>query len=268
MKPEHLIVILVVFAAVAILTADAHAMYNPRMGRFLQRDPGPAAGSPARVGAAGPAIGGGFAQRDPISPYAGHAQDEAWPGHSHRFNDPIAAQGMWKAGSEHTAEFIAASHLAQYTDGMNLYQYVASNPTRYLDPKGTDIYLINGNPGAGSTNDALHQKVCADLWGPRRCKKIGKACFSFGKVGWMFRVGARLNWLGWRSYVLGGLVMKGEICEDGPGGKVVKTKKTRPAQDVAWVKWMRKWRVGTQDVYSVGRHSCRKYSQWEYRDAP
>jgi len=70
MKPTRLIVILAIFAAVAIVTADAHAMYHPRMGRFLQRDPGPGAGSPARVGAAGPAMGGGFAQRDPVSQYA------------------------------------------------------------------------------------------------------------------------------------------------------------------------------------------------------
>jgi RHS repeat-associated protein len=154
----------------------------------------------------------------------------------------------------------------QYADGMNLYQYVRSNPVRYMDPQGTNIYLKKGNPGAGSVNNALHQKVCVDTWDKKGCK-TGEACFSFGKTGWMFRFGPRLRWLGWKSYVLGGILMKGEIYQDLTAGTVVKTKKTTVAQDKAWLKRMQRRRL-TEDVYSVGRHNCRTYSQWEFRDAP
>jgi len=59
-------------AAIAMVTAGASAMYHPGIGRFLQRDPGPGAGGPARVGNAGPALGGRFIARDPTAgnPYA------------------------------------------------------------------------------------------------------------------------------------------------------------------------------------------------------
>ena len=76
MKKTHWVSVLVALVAVVVLTADASAMYNPRTGRFLQRDPAP--GGPMHKGAA--------------------------------------------AG--------------QYRDGMNLYQYVGSAPTRYADPRG------------------------------------------------------------------------------------------------------------------------------------
>jgi len=39
MKTTHLVAILVSCAAVALLAADASAMYHPTMGRFMQRDP-------------------------------------------------------------------------------------------------------------------------------------------------------------------------------------------------------------------------------------
>jgi len=64
MKMTRLIAVLVGLAAVALFAADASAMYHPTMGRFMQRDPGPSAGSPTRIGAAGPAVGGGFIPRD------------------------------------------------------------------------------------------------------------------------------------------------------------------------------------------------------------
>lgn len=66
MRTTRLIAVLVAFAAIAVLTADAHAFYHPTMGRFLQRDPGAGAGSPARLGATGPAVVGGFIPQDPV----------------------------------------------------------------------------------------------------------------------------------------------------------------------------------------------------------
>jgi hypothetical protein len=51
MRSKHLLAVLVSFAAVAFLAADASAMYNPSTGTFLQRDPGPE--SATRLGTAG-----------------------------------------------------------------------------------------------------------------------------------------------------------------------------------------------------------------------
>ena len=92
MRTRHFFAVLASFAAVAILAADASAMYHPTMGRFLQRDPGPGEMMTApRVGTGGPAIGGGFLPRDPTE---------------------------------------------QYRDGMNLVEYVGSNPVGRVDPYG------------------------------------------------------------------------------------------------------------------------------------
>ena len=68
MKRMHLNAVLIGLAA--IVTADASAMYNPRMGVFMQRDPGPGAGRPMRIGTGGPAVGGSFAGRDRAAQYA------------------------------------------------------------------------------------------------------------------------------------------------------------------------------------------------------
>jgi len=62
MRATRLIAVLVGLAAIAMITADASAMYHGGMGRFLQRDPG--AGGANRIGAGGPAVGGGFIPRD------------------------------------------------------------------------------------------------------------------------------------------------------------------------------------------------------------
>jgi hypothetical protein len=106
----RLIAVLVVLAAVAVFTTEASAMYHAGMGVFMQRDPGPRAGGPARMGAGGaPAATGRFIPRDPT-------------------------------GSN------------QYADGMNLYQYVRSNPSSgRLDPSGTIIVTVAGlgeSPGS------------------------------------------------------------------------------------------------------------------------
>ncbi len=58
----RLIAVLVGMAAIAMVTADASAYYHPGMGVFTSRDPGP--GGANRIGAGGPASGGGFMPRD------------------------------------------------------------------------------------------------------------------------------------------------------------------------------------------------------------
>ena len=61
--------------------------------------------------------------------------------------------------------------------------------------------------------------------------------------------------------------MEGEIYEDGTVGTIGSKKKTTRTQDKNWLKWMDNNRVGLKDIYSL-RHSCRKYAQMEYNDAP
>jgi hypothetical protein len=75
------------------------------------------------------------------------------------------------------------------------------------------------------------------------------------------------TWLGWNSIVIGA-VLKGEIYETDPiaGASVNGTHVTTMKQDSNWLIYMRN-RSGTQDAYSVGNHNCRRYSQWEFRDA-
>ena len=99
MRITRLAVALIAFATTTMITSEASAMYHPGMGRFMQRDPGPNAASPPRVGATGPSVRGGFMPRD------------------------------------------------QYADGMNLYQYVCSNPLVYVDPRGEASMTTNVLPG-------------------------------------------------------------------------------------------------------------------------
>jgi len=111
MRTTRLIAVLTGIAIVAIVVANAQAMYHPGLGRFLQRDPGPGTGGPMRLGTAGPGAGGGFAQRDPVG--------------------------------------------SQYADGMNLHQYVGSNPVRHLDPYGEEIQVIQGIYGLNATGTGI-----------------------------------------------------------------------------------------------------------------
>ena len=88
-------------------------------------------------------------------------------------------------------------------------------------------------------------------------------CYSFALSGVTFRWSVRTYWLGWLDFVLGGVLAKGEIYRDAPIGDVKKVKKTSPIRDVVWYEKMER-RVGTEDIYSVLNHNCRKYSQKEF----
>lgn len=93
----------------SLLTQDTLAFYAPHMGRFLSRDPdGQMTASRTAIGhSAAPAVGR-FIARDSV----------------YTLDDGFEA-------------------MAQYNDGMNLYQYVGSRPTIFTDPSG----LVGRPPG-------------------------------------------------------------------------------------------------------------------------
>jgi hypothetical protein len=215
-------------------------MYNAKLGRFMQRDP---IGTSPRVvhSEQGPKMVG---TQGPIV--------------SHLFGSATLQERANYNELNNTGE------QGQYIDGMNLYEYVSSNPINYVDPWGLNIYLITGNNSGKWLNDKIHQKVCVG------CSKDNiKACFSFGRKeenywGWAV---PSTSWLGWSSLNSGG-PQRGVIYEDDyTGGSIKGTKITTFEQDATWLQYM-SLRVGMEDTYSVGRHNCRKYSQMEFADAP
>jgi len=243
--------------------------YDPAHGRWLQRDPG-AKGAACDVthafprgGTTDPARIQGFAQRVSVE-YVPETRDV-----THLIRNQRLSLSQRELQDRAIAAEVEPTRLhGQYRDGMNLYCYVRENPMRYMDPQGTDIYLKTGNNTSNPINNAIHQNVCVDTWDSKCCGKTGIACFSFGYNGnWKWRWFSR-TWLGWSSITLAGYLMEGEIYETDDTGTVVKTKKTTCTQDTRWLNYMRFTRVRTTDVYSAARHNCRKYAQWEYRDAP
>jgi hypothetical protein len=149
------------------------------------------------------------------------------------------------------------------------YRFVNNNPVSSVDSLGEDIYLQTGNDSGNPINDRIHQSICVDTWsGSYGCcgHKTGKACFSFGANGkWRIPIPSG-TWLGWSEFNAGG-PMVGEIYSADDTGTVVNTIKTTCKQDMMFLIYMNA-RLGSIDTYSVGRHNCRRYSQYEFRDAP
>ena len=180
----------------------------------------------------------------------------------HRYTDPF------------TGRFLQQDPMG-YKDGLNLYEYVKSNPQNAFDPNGRDIFVLQGGD-SGNSYDKLHQKICVDRWetrvidGTEVLQRTGElACFSFAvrpgkKVGFPL---FKKTWLGWNSIVVAGC-LRGEIYQDSyTEGLVIRQKYTTSFQDTLWLNYMWK-RKGEVDVYSVARHNCRMYSNMEFDDAP
>ncbi|WP_081608066.1 eCIS core domain-containing protein [Metapseudomonas furukawaii] len=125
-----------------------------------------------------------------------------------------------------------------------------------------EITLETGNTGAGALNNLVHQQVCVDR--PSRSKR----CYSFAATGAQLPQFAS-TWLGWSSWVTGA-ILQGEVYDPAPvpGASIVSTHTPTVAQADNWVNYMDGSRLGLQDGYSVARHNCRLFSQWEFRDAP
>jgi len=124
------------------------------------------------------------------------------------------------------------------------------------------ITLETGNTGAGPLNNLVHQQVCVDR--PSRSKR----CYSFAATG-VQAPQFSSTWLGWSSWVTGA-ILQGEVYDPAPvsGASIVSTHTPTATQADNWVNYMDGSRLGLQDGYSVARHNCRLFSQWEFRDAP
>ncbi len=136
MKKTHLIAALVGIIAMGIIAADASAYYHPTLGRFLTRDLG--AGSAKRVGAGGPTVASGFipmdqlgASRMPTPMTTGFSQP-----HVGVNVYPDAAAIMPTVHRDPMDPPVLFDPTGQHPDGPNLYQYVRSNPLRFVDPQG------------------------------------------------------------------------------------------------------------------------------------
>jgi len=125
-----------------------------------------------------------------------------------------------------------------------------------------EITLETGNSGAGVINNLVHQQICVDR--PSRSKR----CFSFAATGGQLPQFSS-TWLGWDSWVTGA-ILKGEVYDPAPvsGATIESTHTPTVAEADNWVDYMDTKRLGLTDGYSVARHNCRLFSQWEFRDAP
>ena len=154
--------------------------------------------------------------------------------------------------------------------GANLYAFCKNDPIGKVDPLGQDVYLMNAGEEGDLSVAFLHQKVAVDEWSKARpYRKIGKRAFSFGYTGHWRWFDAKGNWLGWSSICLPGYYMVGRIYEDDTFGTIVKQKKMTCKEDMSWLKKMaRRAAKAEEDVYSLLRHNCRKFSQQIFADAP
>jgi hypothetical protein len=124
------------------------------------------------------------------------------------------------------------------------------------------ITLETGNNSGKPLNDWVHQQVCVDR--PSHSKR----CFSFAATGAQLPQFSS-TWLGWGSWVTGA-ILQGSVYDPSPvpGATIASTHTPTVAQADRWTNYMDTTRLGLQDGYSVARHNCRTFSQWEFRDAP
>ncbi len=210
MRITRLIAVLLALAAVAAFTTEASAMCNPRLGVFMQRDPGPGAGLPARIGAAGPAVGGSFAKRDILHPVGSGGADLGKGSRGRVAGGPMRAGAnagsldptLWRQHQDRsgrargedvnsTGDGFGYSHWHQYDDGMSLYQYCASNPMVFVDPEGLKKCRWGGDISGNWVGGILaYGSVSVDAWGTDgscwyHVKGYGRLVGGGTAVGWI-----------------------------------------------------------------------------------
>ncbi|MCF7954973.1 MAG: hypothetical protein K9M75_04135 [Phycisphaerae bacterium] len=148
MAKSKLIVLLVVCA---LLGNFSFGMYDAKTGRFMQRDP---IGTAPRIvhTEQGPKI----------------IQSVATPTSQNR-NDTVVIPSNRIPISKNSHEplelqLLDLENQTQYADGMNLYQYVMSNPLSYLDPLGLESRRYECKCGKGIRPPNNYEKV-RDLMG-------------------------------------------------------------------------------------------------------
>ena len=150
--------------------------------------------------------------------------------------------------------------------GLNLYGFCGNNAVAKYDRLGLDVTLTTGNRNASwwqIGNRFFHQEICVDTWAwnKRSCcwSRTGRSCFSFAATGFGFN-GIGGDWLGMES-IKGPGILRGEVypTED-QGMENTETLETTPCQDKAFLDYLMSL-DGRSDTYSIGRHSCRTFSQ-------
>ena len=150
--------------------------------------------------------------------------------------------------------------------GENLYAFCENDAISKYDTLGRNVTLTTGNRNASWLqvgNRFYHQEICVDTWSwnPTSCcwRKSGRSCYSFAATGFGFG-GPGSDWLGMNS-IKGPGILRGEVYQTGDQGlEDTETLETTPCQDRAFLDYLRSM-DGREDTYSLGRHSCRTFSQ-------
>ena len=156
--------------------------------------------------------------------------------------------------------------------GENLYAFCENDAISKYDALGCNVTLTTGNRNASwwqVGNRFYHQEICVDTWSwnPKSCcwRKSGRSCYSFAATGFGFG-GPGSDWLGMNS-IKGPGILRGEVYPtDDQGLEDTETLETTPCQDRAFLDYLKSM-DGREDTYSLGRHSCRTFSQTMMEEA-